>query len=246
MSSNNQPTILTLVNGISNGLSNGQSYDLMRRIAEDLDVVFTQVNDTGLPVSGEAIDITLTPESNFPDTVAFTDKLNVFTVDQTVHAIIYGNNIRAMGSGAGLLSEDRVTPGNYSGIYRTGGISRVWSSVFGDVITFNDFGGIGLGGATLITVIGGVTLKNGKSLWGENAATVSLISMIATDGNDLVSLGLSADSTGSGHVSIPRDTAANLPAAGANRNGIIVGDKTNNRFCYYINGARFWLLGTAF
>lgn len=245
MSSNNQPTIASLVNGISGGLSPGQSYDLLKRISEDLDIVFSHVDD-GLDVSAEHIDLTETPESQFPATVAFTDKINTFSVDQNITGILrIKNQILSSTSASGFFCDDRTAAGNFGGMYKSGGILRLWDGVTQDRISIRYTGGIGMDGCVSLP-ISGISFNNSVGIYGLNAAGTALLQIVQVDANNLVLLGAAADSTGNGHVSIPRDTAANLPAAGATRNGIIVMDKTNNYFCYYVNGARYFLLGTAF
>src|SRR4051812_23378389 len=248
MSSRNSPTIKTLVNGIGGGLSPGQTYDLMKRITDDLDTIYNTLFTGPLPaVSGQNLILTDTPETNFPDKVAFTDKANVFTVDQTVHAVIYGDNIRSTGAVAGLITEDRGTPGNYGGMYKTGGVTRIWCGPFGDTILYNDSGGVGFCvPVSSIPATPSIVIGNGTSIYGRDTAGTGILSMITVDSSNLVYLGINAAASGQGHVGIPTVLVADIPVAGASRNGVIVIDKTNNRLCYFSSGNRYYLTGTAF
>lgn len=97
-------------------------------------------------------------------------------------------------------------------------------------------------------VVGDVIIANGKIFYGNNVAATKILSILQIDVNDLVQLGSNpvGAATGEGNISIPRAVTADLPTAGGTRNGIVILDKTNNRLCYYVSGARYYLTGTAF
>lgn len=95
MSSINAATISTLVNAISGGLTAGQTYDLVRKISEDLDDVFSTVNSGPLKaVDGSAL-LHINPKNidspgdspqliTDPGPVAFTNWANIFLQDQVI------------------------------------------------------------------------------------------------------------------------------------------------------------------
>ena len=93
-----------------------------------------------------------------------------------------------------------------------------------------------------------IVLANTKFIRGANFAGDATLPMINLDANDLVELGSNPEgaTTGEGNISIARAVAADLPDAGATRNGIIIINKDNNRLCYYVSGNRYYLTGTAF
>lgn len=91
-----------------------------------------------------------------------------------------------------------------------------------------------------------IIYKNNRSIRGVNAANNGFFQMLGIDANDVIKIAANFAASGKGHLSIPNDTAANLPAAAANQDGTIVIDKTNNRFCFYHSGLRYYVLGTAF
>lgn len=92
-------------------------------------------------------------------------------------------------------------------------------------------------------------LKNQKYIKGTNFAGDNNLPIVRIDAADLVVLGSNPAgfTTGEGNISIPDAVSADLPVAGASRNGILILDKGTNRLCYYVNGLRYKLaLGTAF
>jgi hypothetical protein len=89
-------------------------------------------------------------------------------------------------------------------------------------------------------------LRNARSLKGFNQGGTQSYSLIHFDVNDMVRLGADSQSSGVGHVAIPKDTTGTIPAAGATRNGLILIDETNNRFCFYANNNRYFVGGTPF
>lgn len=70
MSSKNKPSIESLIYAISLGLNPGQTQDLMQKISDDLDKVFTQVNTGPLP--------RILSSSELGGNVAYTDKYDSF------------------------------------------------------------------------------------------------------------------------------------------------------------------------
>lgn len=94
-------------------------------------------------------------------------------------------------------------------------------------------------------IANGVTLRACR----KSAPFATLPVMTFMDLNDLVDIGSNptGSTSGEGNISIPTAVAADLPLAGATRNGILILDKTNNRLCYYVGGLRYKIaLGTAF
>lgn len=97
---------------------------------------------------------------------------------------------------------------------------------------------------------GEIIIKNNRNIKSNNFADTALLPLIGLDINNLVSLGSNpvGATTGVGNVSIPRSLTADLPLAGATRNGIILIDKSAAppRLCFYVNGLRYYVAGTAF
>lgn len=94
-----------------------------------------------------------------------------------------------------------------------------------------------------------IVLSNTKFIRGANFAADATLPMMNLDANDLVELGSNpvGATTGEGNISIPRAVVADLPTAGATRNGILILDKTNNRLCYYVSNNRYYIgIGTSF
>jgi fibronectin-binding autotransporter adhesin len=106
-------------------------------------------------------------------------------------------------------------------------------------------GGIFAVGTTVVgtTPAGGIVTKNAVGFYGVNTAGTDTQELVYLDANNIPQLGTA---TGSAGVKIPRVTAANLQAAAASRDGVLILDTTNLVLCYYINGQRFRLAGTSF
>lgn len=109
------------------------------------------------------------------------------------------------------------------------------------------FGSLGqvLVGTTVTTgaAAGEVVLANAKALRGVNAAGADTYPLIVLNASNFVQVGTT---THTNPIKISYDTNANLLAGGANANGVLGVDSTNNRLCYWSGGARYYLLGTAF
>ena len=118
--------------------------------------------------------------------------------------------------------------------FSTGGAARM---------TFDQVGVIFIGATTtaLGAAAGEIVLPNGRSLKGANAANNNTIPLAASDAFDHVILG-----GGATLVRVGSQPAASMPAGSVNNTGGLFVDATNNRLCYWSNGSRFFILGTAF
>lgn len=83
MSSRNLPAERALANAIANGLTPGQESDLVNKVVDDLDQVFTAVFTGPLPPNN-AINLTNLQRSALPPKIAWTDLANVFDLTQTI------------------------------------------------------------------------------------------------------------------------------------------------------------------
>lgn len=278
MSSKNIALINSLISAIQGGLLPAQEQDLARKLAADLDEVYTQVNTGPLPPnSGQNLDLTLVPETAFPDKVAFTDKANQFSVTQTIRGIrtslemVWDDGIGGIGATKGRVQKANINWTFFSNNLAFDGVNFVSDSGNGAGINFVDsqIGFLQLIGGVLTVpfvirsdkiiqwnsavvtgaVAGDMVFTNSMFLRAANAAGTTTLPIFQLDANNLVGLGSNpvGATTGEGNVSIPRAFAADLPAAGATRNGIIIIDKTNNRLCYYSNANRYFIpIGTIF
>lgn len=265
MSSKNLQNIDSLINAIGNGLTPGQTTDLLRMVSEDLDKVFSQVNTGPLPeIDG------LVPLGSLPHGIAFLDEENQFTQNQELTGKTEPTlNIRWLN---GTVKTRLMQPLDGDSLYSTNlYYNGSWNSDSGDgsglylstsEITFLQFISgaisiplaidsaktikIGVIASTTGCGAGDVVIKNSNHLRSVNNAGNNTYSMMRLDSNDLIGLGSDATSAGPGHVAIPQVTSANLPAAGAAKDGIIVIDKTNHRLCFYESGNRYFCAGTAF
>lgn len=97
-------------------------------------------------------------------------------------------------------------------------------------------------------VAGDIVIPNLSKLRAIDSTGLKTYQLLQFDGNNLLELGSNpvGAATGEGNISISRAVTADLPTAGATRNGIIILDKTANRLCYYVNGNRYYLAGIAF
>lgn len=140
----------------------------------------TLTNATGLPVStgisglGTGVATFLATPSSANLITALTDETGtgsaVFSASPTFTgtitaaasnfsgAVSVANTITATGASGGLFAADRSTSGT-GGLYRTGGINRLWDSSAGDVISYNTSGNVGIGntGPTAKLTIGSNT-----------------------------------------------------------------------------------------
>lgn len=83
MSSRNLPAERALANAIANGLTPGQESDLVNKVVDDLDQVFTAVFTGPLPPN-DAVNLTNLQRSALPPKIAWTDLANVFDLTQTI------------------------------------------------------------------------------------------------------------------------------------------------------------------
>jgi len=269
MSSRNKTIITTLIETFQRTLEPAKMYSCLQKVNADLDEVWSQVNEGPLPTNnGKNLDLSEVPEDNLPDTVAFTDKANVFVENQTIdegkalHLLAatpnLTGNIKPLTDGSSLIvgigfDHDGVTySGTGSGIiFESGGITtlaRIIGGTLQKLIRATASGIISIG--TLVTETGAaindLVMKNGKVIRGTNFGGTTNLAMINIDANDLIILGGDAVSSGAGHVHIPHVASANVPTAGATKNGIILIDKDNNWLVYYSNGNRYKIVGTSF
>jgi len=280
VSSINSATISALVNAITGGLTTGQSYDLMRRVSEDLDSVFTTVNSGPLKAVNASALLHINPVNidspgDVPPNVtsqgqvAFLNVANNFILNQRIsrnyatfetnynnneigrmqshvaNGTFFGNNMNFTG---GAWASDTGNPGSAISCF-AGGIFFLGfpgAIALRGSIDANGIWNIGAPASLVNAVINDIVLEKQKDIRASNNAATRAVSLIRLDANDLVGLGSDALNTGKGHVAIPWVTAANLPAAAAAVDGVIVQDKTNNRLCFYQNGARYYVAGTAF
>jgi len=92
---------------------------------------------------------------------------------------------------------------------------------------------------------GDLVLANQKAIRGlENSGTVA-IPLVFADSVGYPQLG-TATLAGGSPGKLCRGPAVDFPAGSTNLAGIVAIDQTNNRLCYYSNGARYYLTGTSF
>lgn len=280
MSSKNYGVIKSLSSAIGKGLTPGQTYDLVNRVADDLNEVFTAVFTGPLPAN-DAKNLTNIQRTSLPAKIAWTDLANTFTESQSIEADnkswinkgadanflsyfsssatkpsrfqAFADGKTLIGSGvsvaAGVFSDDG---GNNSGIILNDtyalSVIKYLAGVLTHTLRVDSGGQTTIGALAVLTnlLVNELGLQNSKSIRGTNAAGNDNLNMIVIDGNNLVQLGVN-NASGDGAVAIPKNTAANLPAAGGTRNGIITIDTTNNRLCYYSGGNRYFIpIGTIF
>lgn len=85
MSSKNYGVIKSLSSAIGKGLTPGQTYDLVNRVADDLNEVFTAVFTGPLPAN-DAKNLTNIQRTSLPAKIAWTDLANTFTESQSIEA----------------------------------------------------------------------------------------------------------------------------------------------------------------
>lgn len=271
MSSKNAPFIKAYATAVANGLTPGQESDLANRIADDLDAVYTALFTGPLPINS-AVNLTAIQRSALPDKIAWTDLENNFDTFSQKVTLDYGgwfsyftagtkpsrfqNTIDGgtlIGSGISFDGGGYHTDGgDNSGMqFNNGYVTEIVAYVAGalkHMFRIETAGQVTIGQLTTLTslVIGELGIANNKIIRGTNAAGTDNLPLITIDANNLVQAGSNAAS-GNGAFSIPKNTNANLPAAGATRNGIIVIDTTNSRLCYYVGGLRYFIpIGTSF
>jgi len=282
VSSRNYPSISTLVNAISGGLSDGQASDLMHKISDDLDMVFTQINTGPLPaVSGanllhiNPVNID-SPGDNPPlvesqGKVAFLNVANIFIKNQEIDLDLgqlilkitttptkFGR-VQTIADGNFLFSSNlswsgavfQTDAGNGSGINFTDEIVRIRQRIAGvdyTPITVDATRRIILGHPLNISgAADEILLANNKGIRAANAAASGGLEIARLDANNLVNLGSHTNGTGGdGNISISRSTTANMPTAGATRNGILIINSTTNELCFYTGNLRYKLVGVAF
>lgn len=270
MSSKNAPFIKAYATAIANGLSPGQESDLANRIADDLDAVYTALFTGPLPVNS-AVNLTDISRTSLPPKIAWTDLVNLFEKNQEID-LTYGAWIsRATGGtkpsrfqntldggtlvGSGISFDGtgyHTDGGDNSGMQFNNGYAAEIVAYVGGVLKHlfrvESAGQVTIGQLATLTglVIGELGIGNSLAFRGTNAAGNANLPLVFIDVNNLVQLG-SNNATGDGAIAIPKNTAVNLPASGATRNGIIALDTTNNRLCYWVNGNRYFIpIGTIF
>ena len=272
MSSNNKPSINSLISAISGGLQSGQLQDLAQKISDDLDKVFSVVFTGPLPVNS-AENLTDIAREALPPNIAWTDVANIFTLDQQIFKSLPefevkfnpGTTIGRFGSAAddlffisGNLKWDGANwvtdTGNPASMIQFNAGTITFMSRDGTGILqgmkVNTKGAIEFGFPGFVTgaVKGEIILQNSRNVYGANAASTKILPLMMFDANDLLSLGSNpvGATTGEGNVSIPRAVTADMPVAGGTRNGILLINKTTAELCYYVNGLRYKIIGVAF
>lgn len=144
--------------------------------------------------------------------------------------------------GAGILIGD--TPGRIDFV-------KVLTGVDTKIMCIMPTGVVTMGAMTSGNLTGAgaheLVFKNAKGLRGVNAGGTKTIVIGSIDSSDLVALAPDNLPDGTGHLQIPNVATADLPAAGATRNGLLVIDKGTNRLCYYASGNRYKIaIGTSF
>lgn len=251
-------------------------YEALSKINTDLDKVYETLFGGPLPaVDGSALlhinPVNIDSPGDIPTLVknqgqiAFLNLPNTFLFDQNITAAEgtwdstnahVGNAIGGDAYiGANLKWKGGAWGSDLGGVamllYMIGGTAQFyhWNGA-ALVLRYNiDINGVHRYGVPLSVVnavAGDLVLENQKDVRASNTLTTAAVSLIRLDANDLVVLGNDAVNSGRGHVAIPWVAAANLPAAGAAKDGIIVIDKTNHRLCFYETGARYYVAGTAF
>jgi hypothetical protein len=248
MSSINAATIGTLVNAITGGLTSGQTYDLMRKISEDLDDVFSTVNTGPLKAVDASALLHINPVNidspgdipplvSSPGKVAFVNWANVFTPVQSFQSHI------TLASGVAIWTPDTSAATNLrfyvdtnDVILRMGpGAFKIQNNTGVQLWTSYPSGAFATGNIGVDPGVLGFCLFNTLSLYGRNAANNANLKIALIDSNDVIRLADDANSGSRiGHMGIPAKTTANLPPAGASSDGIIAIDKTLNKLCYWV------------
>lgn len=265
----NAASINALISAIQGGLSTGQSYDLMRQIADDLKDTSDKVEkliaqdfiDPALIASPGDIPAKVTSPGN----VAFTNWPNVFTrTPQSITIDLAALELRTtIGTKAGrmkmIADDDLMLSENidWSGTVYSSDAAAVGMMLelkAGEAI-FNHWTGAAIVERLKIDAAGVVSIgnpfktgvgqdelifKNNKSIWSANAAGNAIIQIVKLDANDVIRVATSNAATGVGHFAIPDRATANLPAAAANQDGTIVIEKgAPPNLIIYTGGLRY-------
>lgn len=272
----NKTVISTLIETLQRKVEPAKLYDALRRIADDLAKTYDALFFGPLPaVSGKNLDLTEVPLDKYnPDlyTPFQEDQLiegqnkswlvqwivpgvtstgAYARVTQTADGTaIFSLNLNE--TSTGWKNEDSSRDGAALQLDNQGNITLVQSIL--DII-YKDFK-LGkdhiLRLFTPLNIIGAIAndivIPNLTNLRAVDSTGLKTYQLIQFDANDLLELGSNpiGAATGEGNISISRAVTADLPTAGATRNGIIILDKTANRLCYYVNGNRYYLAGIAF
>lgn len=245
-------------------------YDALRKMDDDINKCYEALFDGPLPaVDGfnltrlNALSLEgIVEEDNLPPNLAFQDRENFYSDPN------YFLNQSLFATGDVDTSDDGVRSTDTTRFLRLGGMNdgEFFLSAdlgFDSVFSLDD-GAVSGFAATFID--GNVQFKkwlddgsgpdamdtwffNGRELGIRNFAQDDDLSLCLIDENDVLLLGEKASTFSDlwrGHIAIPNKIDTDLPAAGTEPNGIIVIDKTNGKLCYYTNGSRYAITGTAF
>lgn len=263
----NKLIVQTLINTFQREVKPEKLYDALNRMAADLNAAYNVIFFGPL----EAVDgFALTRlnaaslEGEIPRSfnIAYTDEVNQFWRGQLITEDDDEEPFLKVGFG-NLLSDPVVDPTSY---FRLGSLAD-GEFYFSQNAGF-DTGAFVQDDASIDSLI--VNFENGElSLeWWDNVLgdfrntwTIAgseilcsnfdddaQLSLVIRDDEDVFRLGENAaiDNTPKGWVAIPAKVFAELPAAGAEADGLIGINKTSNRFVFYHSGARYYVTGTSF
>jgi len=135
------------------------------------------------------------PLSIVGSVIFFNNNVGIGTINPTSKLQVVGD-AQVSGSSGIFSVADRSTTGT-GGFYRSAGINRLWDSTFGDVITWNTSGNVGVGTTnpvTKLTVNGATTITGSSTIIGNllvgqnsNSSTAARIDLTA-GGNGFDSL----------------------------------------------------------
>jgi hypothetical protein len=272
----NKSIIDSLTETIKQKVDPAKLYDILQKVNQNISKIYDTLFIGPLPsVSGENLDLTALPRTELPVGIAFVDVANIFTENQAVirtnqptwrllttssvtagrminvtsgqtlfsHGMYYdGTNWVADNgaTGAGLLVN---SAGTIQLLQMVAGVLNVPIVIAADKVIR-----IGTIGTATGAAADEIVIPNLKALKASNVAATGTLPIAIIDGFDLVQIGSkSAGNTNpNGAPAIPTVAAADLPAAGANNNGMILIDKTNHRICWWDSGNRYYAAGTAF
>lgn len=212
MSSRNNPSIVALVNAISNGLSAGQFTDLARKIAEDLDKVFTQVNTGPLPeVSGENLThinpASIDSPGDDPQLVTDQGQVALLNVENTFSADIQsieGTTNPQLRVGGSANTKGRIE--------EVGAGNIIFSSNI--VYAGGAYGGDAAAVGSMVQLFGG-----GINFWHWTGA--ALVQRGSFDANGVFQIGAPTFLTGATAAEVVMQNAKSIRANNAAANGLI-------------------------
>lgn len=263
----NKTIVNALIGTFQREVKPDKLYDTLRKMSADLNKAYEALFDGPLPpVDGHALTnlnaANLTGEIPESFGIAYINKLNIFSRGQKIIEDDELEPFLLLGYGDLLVDPD-ITPLSY---LRTGAIAdgdfyisqnAKWGGIAFERDTATD-------GSLALELAGGVmnfvwydtvlaayrkTFKfTGPEISCSNQADLASLSIIMRDANNVIRVGESAaiDTTPVGHFGIPAKVALELPAAGAIADGVIIINKTTNRFCFYHSGLRYYVAGIAF